>query len=127
VVVEKEACRRKTSTQMLLNMPLRKVLMTSMQSHLEEQLKIALEPSHLEVINESSNHSGPATESHFKLVVVSEIFDKMKLIDRHRFINKLFKEELNHIHALAMHTYTPSEWKVRQSSPDSPLCASKTK
>ncbi len=112
---------------MLLNMPLRKVLMTSMQSHLEEQLKIALEPSHLEVINESSNHSGPATESHFKLVVVSEIFDKMKLIDRHRFINKLFKEELNHIHALAMHTYTPSEWKVRQSSPDSPLCASKTK
>jgi len=101
--------------------------MTSMQSHLEEQLQIALSPSHLEVINESSNHSGLATESHFKLVVVSEDFTEMKLIDRHRFINKLFKEELGHIHALAMHTYTPSEWRSRQSSPDSPLCASKTK
>jgi len=101
--------------------------MTNMQFHLEEQLKVALEPSHLEVINESSNHSGPATESHFKLVVVSEAFIEMKLIDRHRFINKLFKEELSHIHALAMHTYTPNEWQARQSSPDSPLCASKTK
>jgi len=99
--------------------------MTSMQDHLQEQLSIALEPSHLEVINESSKHSGPATESHFKLVVVSEVFAEMKLIDRHRFINKLFKEELGHIHALAMHTYTPDEWSLRQSAPDSPLCASK--
>ena len=100
--------------------------MISMQSHLETQLTTALEPSYLEVINESSNHSGPATASHFKLVVVSEVFEEMKLIDRHRFINKLFKEELSHIHALAMHTYTPSEWKVRQSSPDSPLCHTKS-
>ena len=101
--------------------------MTSMQSHLEIQLSTALTPSHLEVINESNNHSGPATESHFKLVVVSKDFEEMKLIDRHRFINKLFKEELGHIHALAMHTYTPGEWELRQQSPDSPLCASKTK
>jgi len=101
--------------------------MTSMQSHLTEQLQTALSPSHLEVVNESSNHSGPATESHFKLVVVSKVFEEMKLVDRHRFINKLFKEELTNIHALAMHTYTPSEWKARRSSPDSPLCSSKTK
>lgn len=99
--------------------------MTSMQSHLQEQLTIALEPTHLEVINESNNHSGPATESHFKLVVVSAAFSEMKLIDRHRFINKLFREELGHIHALAMHTYTPDEWSMRQSAPDSPLCSSK--
>jgi len=97
-----------------------------MQSHLEVQLTTALEPSYLEVINESGNHSGPATESHFKLVVVSETFAEMKLIDRHRFINKLFKEELSHIHALAMHTYTPSEWDARQSAPDSPLCHTKS-
>jgi len=53
-------------------------------------------------------------------VVVSKVFEEMKLVDRHRFINKLFKEELTNIHALAMHTYTPSEWKARRSSPDSP-------
>ena len=99
--------------------------MTSMQFHLQEQLTIALEPTHLEVVNESSNHSGPATESHFKLVVVSEVFCEMRLIDRHRLINKLFREELSHIHALAMHTYTTDEWNLRRSAPDSPLCSSK--
>jgi BolA protein len=50
----------------------------------------------------------------------------MRLIDRHRFINKLFAEELSHIHALAMHTYTPKEWQKRQSAPESPECSSKS-
>ena len=63
--------------------------MISMQSHIEDQLQLALEPEYFEVVNESSQHSGPATESHFKIVVVSSDFDEMKLIDRHRFINKL--------------------------------------
>ncbi|MBT4923468.1 MAG: BolA family transcriptional regulator, partial [Candidatus Thioglobus sp.] len=84
--------------------------MSDMQQHLTQQLEISLNPTHLEVINESHNHSGPASESHFKLVVVSDYFSDLKLIDRHRFVNQLFKEELSHIHALAMHTYTPDEW-----------------
>ena len=98
--------------------------MDSMQQHLTEQLKTALNPTHLQVINESHNHSGAATESHFKLIVVSEDFVDVKLIDRHRLINQLFKEELNHIHALAMHTYTPTEWQLKTGAPDSPPCAS---
>jgi len=98
-----------------------------MQQHLTEQLETALSPTHLEVINESQNHSGPATESHFKLVVVSGYFVDLKLIDRHRFINQLFKEELNHIHALAMHTYTPDEWLMKNRVPDSPKCAGGSK
>ncbi len=98
-----------------------------MQQHLRDQLTIALSPSHLEVINESSNHSGATTQSHFKLVVVSDYFSDLKLIDRHRFINKLFKEELNHIHALAMHTYTPDEWATKNKAPDSPKCAGGSK
>lgn len=98
-----------------------------MQQHLTAQLTTALSPSHLEVINESDNHSGSATDSHFKLVVVSDYFSNLKLIDRHRFINQLFKEELNHIHALAMHTYTPDEWLMKQGAPDSPKCAGGSK
>ena len=93
-----------------------------MQQHLIGQLTIALNPMYLKVINESNNHSGPATESHFKLVVVSDHFTDFKLIDRHRFINQLFKEELHHIHALAMHTYTPNEWKMKNDIPNSPQC-----
>ncbi|BBB22894.1 BolA protein [Abyssogena phaseoliformis symbiont OG214] len=97
--------------------------MSNMQQHLTEQLKTALSPSHLEVINESHNHSGPARESHFKLIVVSDYFNDLKLIERHRFINRLFKEEMSHIHALAMHTYTPDEWQMKNGAPDSPKCA----
>ena len=98
-----------------------------MQQHLTEQLITALNPTHLEVINESANHSGPATESHFKLVVVSDYFQDLKLIDRHRFINQLFKQELSHIHALAMHTYTLSEWAMKNGAPTSPQCAGGSK
>ena len=100
--------------------------MNNMEEHINIQLKLALSPEYLEVVNESSQHSGPATESHFKIVVVSAKFDKMKLIDRHRFINKLFAEELQHIHALAMHTYTIDEWQKRQGAPDSPKCSNKS-
>ena len=96
-----------------------------MQNHITNQLKVALSPDYCEVLNESSQHSGPATESHFKIVVVSSKFDNMKLIDRHRLINKLLSEELKHIHALAMHTYTFEEWKKRKSAPDSPECSTK--
>ncbi len=95
----------------------------SMQQHLTEQLTLAFAPVHLEVINESCNHAGPATESHFKLIVVSNKFNELKLIARHRLINQLFKEELGHIHALAMHTYTPDEWKLKGSAPVSPECS----
>ena len=49
--------------------------MTSMENHIKSQLELALEPEHCEVVNESSQHSGPATESHFKIVVVSSDFE----------------------------------------------------
>ena len=99
----------------------------SMQQHLTQQLEVALSPSFLQVINESHQHAGPDSESHFKLVVVSNHFDNMKLIDRHRLINKLFAEELTHIHALAMHTYTPGEWSKKNGAPESPKCAGGSK
>ena len=50
--------------------------MTNMENHLKNQLDLALSPSHCEVLNESSQHSGPATESHFKIVVVVQILMK---------------------------------------------------
>lgn len=38
-----------------------------MQETIEARLSEALSPVHLEVINESHMHSGPAKESHFKV------------------------------------------------------------
>lgn len=43
---------------------------SSMQETIEGRLNEALSPMHLEVINESHMHSGPAKESHFKVRVL---------------------------------------------------------
>ncbi len=85
----------------------------------------ALAPIRLDVINESHMHNVPAgSESHFKLVVVSDQFDSKNLIARHRIINKLLADQLkNDIHALSMHTYTSAEWNERGGDvPVSPPC-----
>ena len=95
----------------------------TLQTHLETQLKQVFSPVYLEVINESHQHGGSRTDSHFKLVVVSHQFTDMTLIARHRAVNQLFKKELNgQVHALAIHTYTPAEWQQKNSAPASPLC-----
>ncbi|MGL5148929.1 MAG: BolA family protein, partial [Plesiomonas shigelloides] len=90
----------------------------------ESKLMSTLSPVHLEVLNESYMHSVPeGAQTHFKLVVVSAAFEGQRLIGRHRAINQLLAEELaNGVHALSMHTYTPSEWQALLSVPQSPQC-----
>ena len=83
------------------------------------------QPIYLDVINESDNHNVPAgSESHFKLVIVSDAFLDKTLIQRHRAVNTLLADQLaGQIHALSMHTHTPNEWQERGGSvPDSPPC-----
>lgn len=96
------------------------------QEVIETKLHNEFSPEYLSVVNESYMHNvPPGAESHFKVVVVSEKFETLRLVARHRLVNQALAEELaNHIHALAIHTYTPEEWKERSSgSPDSPMCA----
>ncbi|VAX05699.1 Cell division protein BolA [hydrothermal vent metagenome] len=97
----------------------------SRQAEIETRLSAGLNPSYMEVINESDNHNvPPGSESHFKLVLVSAEFDGKSLLARHRLINSLLEYELQHgVHALAMHTYTKSEWDDLQTeAPESPPC-----
>ena len=87
----------------------------SMQSTIEAKLRGALAPVHLEVINESHNHSGPPNaESHFKVIVVSEQFIGRSLIEQQRLVNAALSEELKGaVHALSMKTLTPSAGRPR--------------
>ena len=97
----------------------------TVQSDIEAKLTNNLQPAHLEVINESSNHNvPPGSESHFKVVIVTDAFEGKMLVARHRMINEILADELQHkIHALALHTYTPSEWQeVSGNAPVSPPC-----
>src|SRR4051794_20265102 len=84
-------------------------------------------PEHLELINESHMHAGLRTDSHFKLVLVSEAFAGLNKVKRHQAVYRLLSDELGGpVHALALHLYTPTEWGAIEV-PESPRCASSQK
>ena len=87
----------------------------TMQRTIESKIGAALKPSHLEVVNESHMHSvPPGSESHFKLVIVSDAFDNLSLVQRHQKVNRVLAAELkDRIHALSMETLTATEWRRR--------------
>ena len=96
----------------------------SLEQQLIEQINL-LEPTHLEVINESAGHGGyfPGKESHFKVVIVSEAFDGLRLVQRHQKVYAAVGDLLapSRIHALALHAFVESEWQGQDTS--SPECA----
>ncbi|CAH2070960.1 unnamed protein product, partial [Iphiclides podalirius] len=91
---------------------------------IRSKLQTALEATHLDVINESYMHNVPkGAETHFKVVVVSDKFDGLALIKRHRLVNEILKEELkNGVHALSIVAKTTKQWeeseKIVESSPN---------
>lgn len=95
----------------------------SLQNIIEEKLAARFNPSHLAVINESHQHNVPdGSESHFKVVLVSEAFEGKNLVAQHRMVYELLFEELqSQVHALALHTYTPAAWRA-DAAPASPEC-----
>ncbi len=96
----------------------------SLEQQLIERLQ-DLQPSNLQVVNESSGHGGyfPGKESHFKVVIVSEAFEGLRLVQRHQKVYAAAGDLLapSRIHALAIHAYLPQEWQGQ--APDSPECA----
>ena len=91
---------------------------------IEQKISKALSPNHLQVINESHMHNvPPGSESHFKLVVVTDTFSGVPRVRRHQTVNGILKDELaGPIHALSMETLTIEEWErkggVVRASPD---------
>ena len=98
--------------------------MATTQSVIIKKLDRAFSPDHLKVINESASHNVPeGSESHFKVVLVSQSFEGQSAVKRHQSVYSVLAAELQSgVHALALHTYLPVEWEKRQSAPISPDC-----
>lgn len=96
----------------------------SVEQELIDRLSAEFDPSFLSVVNESHMHSVPAnSETHFKLVVVSDRYKDLRAVKRHQSVYGLLPDLLqNPIHALAMHLFTPEEWALDSSVKDSPNC-----
>lgn len=96
----------------------------SIQSNIEHKLASEYNADFLQVENESHLHNvAPGSESHFKVTIVSNVFNDQMLIKRHRMVNSTLQQEMQQIHALALHTLTPEEWQARAGKvTDSPKC-----
>ena len=97
----------------------------NVQQQIESQLAAAFAPRFLEVANESHQHNVPPnSETHFRVVLVSDAFEGKRKVARHQAVYASVSEQLaGPVHALALHTYTPDEWHDRsQLAPDSPEC-----
>ena len=93
-----------------------------LHSVIENKLNAAFNPAYLDVTNESHMHSGPATDSHFKVTLVSDSFSALSRVKRHQEVYAILADELaGSVHALALHLYAPDEWSGG-SAPDSPNC-----
>nr|SVE74921.1 EOG090X0K4K [Daphnia carinata] len=95
----------------------------SIELLIRDKLVRQFSPVHLDIINESYMHNVPkGSETHFKVVVVSDKFENTPLLQRHRLVNEVLQNELkNGVHALSIVAKTPSQWedssKVTEKSP----------
>ncbi|XP_003703206.1 bolA-like protein DDB_G0274169 isoform X1 [Megachile rotundata] len=88
------------------------------------KLTNSLNPSHIEIINESYMHNVPkGSETHFKVIVVSDKFVDKPLLKRHQMVNELLQEELEgSVHALSIVAKTPTQWEDNSKVTPSPAC-----
>jgi BolA protein len=78
------------------------------------QLQAALQPTLLELTDESALHAGHAGAasggSHFRLKIVSASFEGLRLVMRHRLVYDSVHDMMHtEIHALAITALAPSE------------------
>ncbi|BFM48284.1 BolA/IbaG family iron-sulfur metabolism protein [Marinomonas sp. THO17] len=94
------------------------------QQQIEGVLTEAFAVHHMTLLNESHMHNVPLdSESHFKLILVSDDFIGKRAVQRHQQIYSVLHEEMHLIHALALHPYTIEEWQKRnENAPLSPKC-----
>ncbi len=88
----------------------------------EERIKAILKqlnPLALDLKNDSAKHAGHVEhlggagftgETHYKLKIVSEVFEGLSRVDRQRKVYDLLKDEFTSgLHALELKTLTPKE------------------
>ncbi len=81
---------------------------------IRQRLTDALNPESLDIEDDSASHAGHASAGgagHFNVVIVSDKFEGLNSLKRHRLVYDAVSDIMNtEIHALSMKTYTPDEF-----------------
>jgi len=87
----------------------------SVADTIRAKLTAAFTPQRLDVYDDSDRHHGhtgarEGGETHFRVMIVSDAFDRLSRVDRHRRVNETLAQELNdRVHALSLTVLTPDE------------------
>jgi BolA protein len=89
-------------------------LSTTRSDKLEARLRAALDPTDLEIIDDSHRHAGHAGASdgrgHFTVIVVSELFRGLPVVRRHRLVYEAVGDLMaTDVHALSIQALAPGE------------------
>jgi len=88
---------------------------TDRATRIQQRLQAELQPTHIEIVDESARHAGHAgaRESgggHFHLQIVAECFAGKNRVQRHRMVYDAVKDDFGPtIHALSIQAKTPEE------------------
>lgn len=89
----------------------------SVYQQINEKINHLIKVEKLQIIDDSLKHKGHAGykeggESHFNLLVVSNDFDGLNRVKRHKLIYSALDDLMkDKIHALAIKAYTPEEYE----------------
>lgn len=98
----------------------------SIENKIINTLNECMNISSLKILNESFMHNVPeGAESHFKIVIVSNDFNNLSHIQRHKLVYKHLDTIMNDIHALSIQSFNDEEFKLNPIILDSPECAHK--
>ena len=96
------------------------------ESQIINTLSSSMNLSSFKIINESFMHNVPhGSESHFKIVVVTDDFNNIPILQRHKLIYKNLNGLMDKIHALSIHAFSEEEFELNPVILDSPECAHK--
>ena len=85
---------------------------------IRERLNQALEPEHLDIIDDSHKHAGHAGVAggggHFTVSIVSRKFADQNSLARHRLVYQALNDLMPaQIHALSINAMTPEELRIK--------------
>ena len=84
------------------------------ESQIIDIINNKLSPSVLNLINESFMHNvPPGSESHFKLIVVSDVFKDLTNVKRHQLIYRTLNKIMDEIHALSIYAFDENEYNPK--------------
>ena len=87
----------------------------STETIIEQKLIESLAPERLRIDNDSNRHAGPATDSHFRLIIVSDAFEGLNRVKRQRIVYGCLADELaGPVHALQLKCLTASEYDAAE-------------